>query len=169
MDEITQIVRTTPISGIDVEFIKKLNPGRAYEGVETQPEVEALKAFFVESVAANRVPIERAIGVMLGIYGDTIRFAIQKAIKDRFFAMKLDEANDLVKALQYGGLIKKIEEARIEMVKLDEDYKKKASEKGVDQFKAVLQYAADRWGSEEEKKTVKSLVSKIKVERKIKK
>lgn len=138
IDELTEVVKTTPIISVDVSFIEKMNPARAYEGLELKAEyaimIEAMNRMYDDAVRRG-LPKSRAAAFMLGTLEEILRYVISKALRERLAAMGLDTIE-----------------------------KPDAS---VEQFKSYLLYAADQWGTASEKKAVQSLVKKVKKPEKV--
>ena len=63
-------------------------------------------------------------------------------------------------------LMEKIELAKKSMEELDRQYLEKAGEASQEQFKAYLKYAAEKFGTDDEKLVVESIIKKIKVRKK---
>lgn len=164
LDEIGGIVRSTPISDIDMRFIQNLDVKRVYDQLENKPEyrslIDSMMGLFLDAERRG-VPKERAIAVVLGTHEDMVRYVIMKALKERILALGLDKIVNGNVALQYDDFMAKLEVARKAMEKLDAEFKEKASKPELEQFRAYLRYAADRFGNASEKRAIASLVKKI--------
>lgn len=138
IEEVTEVIKTTPIISVDVAFIEKLNPARAYEGMELKPEygimIDAMNRMY-EDAQRRGLPRTRAAAFMFGTLEEILRYVISKAVRDRLTAMG------------FGATA--------------------APDAGVEQFKAYLLYAADQWGTPTEKKAVQSLVKKVRKPEKV--
>lgn len=164
IDEINEMVRTAPISIVDGSFVQGLDAVKAYEGIEKQEGYQTVVSAFVsiyKDCIAKGIPAERGAGFVLKAHEDLTRYVITKAIRARFANMTGGSLQHIGSVIEASQLQKKIESLKSDVQKEEEEKMKRAAKANVDQFKAYLHYAADRFGTPEEKKVVEGLVAKI--------
>lgn len=164
IDDLAEVVRSAPIIAIDPAFLTKMNPTKAYEGLEMRPEYKSLiqsMLMMYDDATQRGIPRERAVAVVLGTHEEMVRYVVTKAIKDRMRAMNITDISTLEGQQQLGLVNESIKRAQTDLATIEGEVQKKASSQSIDIFKHSLQYAADKWGTPKEKKTVESLIKKI--------
>lgn len=163
-DDITEVIRTAPISNIDLTFARAINPAKAYEALETKPEyrtlIDTMMQLYSKGLALG-VPAERAGAAVLGTFEEIIRYVVTKAVKDRLHSLGVSELQGLDEARELGVLGKKIEDERGHLKAIEDEHTKHVRAMKVDQFKASLLYAGERWGKPAEQRAIKAMVARM--------
>ena len=164
-EDIADIVRHSPLpEQVDKEVLDNFDPDKFLVRLETSAQYKTLTESFLgmyERALNNNVPMIKAVALILGTHEDLIRFSIEKSLKEWAASLKIDDAIDNNPAIQAIDFSNKLKEAREAMQLLDQEYKHRAAGHTVQQFRAYLLYAADKWGNQSEKKAINSLVKKI--------
>lgn len=167
IDDISEIIRKTPIEGIDGTYMMSFDPTKAFEAAskfEHQMALRTMVSVYNDAIAKG-IPADLALIAVVMSHEDLVRYVIMRAVKQRMNGMKIDDVKGIEIVSQLSDFTEKLQAAKDAMQKLDLEYKEKAKNATVDQFKAYLQYAADKWGSDDEKGMVASLVKKVKPEK----
>jgi hypothetical protein len=108
--------------------------------------------------------------VIIGIYDQMLRsllmseinklFDLQDPIKIKSRMTELIEMD-----AKFKKTVDKLKTIQGEVLELDREVKRRSENLNIDIYKATLQYASDRWASEDEKKSIASVVKKIKVKK----
>lgn len=164
-DDILEIVRTTPISNMDLSFVKTINPVKVYDEMESRTGykvlIETMTLLYGDAID-KKVDIKHASAVILATFEEILRYVIMKAVKERLSYLQVEDVLKLDANLNSKILEEKMENSKKELKKLEEAYKTYADTLPVNQFRYSLLYAGDRWGDQKEKKVIKNLVEKIK-------
>ena len=70
----------------------------------------------------------------------------------------------LVMESNYKTLVHSFEEVKNKVDDLEKSLREKVKNQGVESFKASLLYASDKWGTPAEKRVIKKLANKVKME-----
>lgn len=164
IENIVDIVRNASLRNLDTGVVTMITGEEIYKKAESNPEYRALVDSFknlYEDAIKKGVSPNHAVAVVLSTQENMIRYVIMKCVKDYLTALGAEDIEALKRSFLYNDMTKKIETAGSELARIEEKTKALVSNNTVEQFKYSLEYAADRWGSETEKKAVKGLISKI--------
>lgn len=158
-DELAIEVMQAQIRNVDHGFLNRIDALKAYAGNEIKPEfkvlIDGLLRMYDDAMLRG-IPRERAVAVMLGTHDDMLRYVITEAIKKRLGHLSIEQMD----LLQLG---EKKQEMQKDIKAMEDRLAAGSSDKSLEQFAAYLRYAAAQWGTLTEKKTVESLIKKIKI------
>jgi hypothetical protein len=164
IDDILGIIKTAPVSNIDVGFVKAMDPIKIYKEMDAKPGyrilIQTMTAIYQDAVVRG-IDVNSAAAVILSTHEDILRYVIMKAVKDKLVALNPDELLKLGEGLKVVAITEKMQETKHELTKLEDTFKIYAGKLPINQFRYSLLYAAEKWGDENENNVVKGLVSKI--------
>lgn len=164
IDDLAEVIRQAPIIAIDPAFLTKMNPMKAYDGLELRPEYKSLISSMLmmyDDAQQRGVPRERAVAVVLGTHEEMVRYVITKAIKDQLEHMPIITAQTFEADAELRRIKEEIAVATTELAEAERLRTEEAKNKTTEQFKAYLKYAAGKWGAPVDMRAVDRLIKKI--------
>jgi len=162
---IINLVQSTPIVYMDRSWYSKDISDAALRRMNDNPEYRVLMESFVTlytDAVARGIPTHRAAAVVLSAHEDIVRATLATALKKKLALLGASDLSALNLAYADSNLQEKIGLSKDALDKIESKFKLYAENEKTSQFKYSLMYAAERWGSEDEKLAVNSLVTKIK-------
>lgn len=172
IDDITELIRTTPIVKLDLTFAKAIDPMKAYEGLELRPEyrvlIDTMTQLYMRGMTLG-IPPERAGAAVLGVFEEIIRYVVTKSVKEymssRLAVGDLQAIHEIVNARDESVKVENLEKQKVGLearkTELEAELFRKSRAMRIDQFKSHLLYAADRWGKPGEQRMIKAMVARM--------
>lgn len=164
VEDMAVIVRTTPISNMDLAFIEKIDPMTAYNRLDESPDYKVLATtllqLFDESVTKG-VRRDRAAAVVLGAHEQIVRHVIEKALLARTQDFNVEALTVADIGHWRAEAQKQIDAVKKDLGLIQEVHRKAAENKTAEQFKAYVLYAAEKFAEGEEKTVLQAVAGRI--------
>ena len=164
---IIDVIQTTPVIHTDRSWhAKDIAEGtlrRMNENAEYKVLMESFAGLYQD--ALNRgIPTARACAVILSTHEDIMRAVISKALREKLVTLGASDLATLNAAYADLSFQEKLKASKDALDVVEAKFRLYVENEKTAQFKYSLLYAAERFGSEDEKLAVNSLVKKIKDE-----
>ena len=168
MDFVEQIMQI--VSQADIKDISGITPlvksEKIYEDLQSKEDYRTLMstmAMLFNDAKQRGLPEMGAAAIVLETYGDLLRAVVSEKIKKKFLEIGFENMQAFEIAWKASEAQRKIREAQKQLIDVEEKAKIVLDQSPIGQFKYSLMYAAEKWGTPSQIKTVKSLIKNIPV------
>lgn len=161
-DDISIIIRTTPLEGIDWDFLKRMDPTKVTDQLDLTFTKIMLQAY--KATVGSGVSEEFALGAILRSHNDALRYVIDKAVKKRMLDLGTQELQVATVQEKLKELTGEVDKAEQAIKGIEKERAEQAAKQGFEQYISYLMYASDKFAKGKEKTVLNGIVNRIRKE-----